>query len=202
MPPRRLVVLVSGAGSNLRALLEATADPAYGAQVVAAMADRPGTGGLDAARGADVPTKVVDFDRYPTRADWDDALLGEVSAYAPDLVVCAGFLRILAAGFLDRVGCAVVNTHPALLPAFPGAHAVRDALAYGVAVTGATVHFADHGVDTGPIIAQAAVAVRDGDDEASLHERIKAVERPLLVDTVGRLARRGWSLHGRKVTVP
>jgi phosphoribosylglycinamide formyltransferase-1 len=197
-----LVVLVSGAGSNLRALLEAPSEPTYGAQVVAAMADRPGTGGLDAARAAGVRTKVVDFDRYPTRAEWDDALLGEVTAYAPDLVVCAGFLRILAACFLDRVGCAVVNTHPALLPAFPGAHAVRDALAYGVAVTGATVHFADHGVDTGPVIAQAAVAVRDGDDEASLHERIKAVERPLLVDTVGRLARRGWSVHGRKVIVP
>jgi phosphoribosylglycinamide formyltransferase-1 len=200
-PPRRVVVLVSGAGTTLQALLEASVDPEYGAQVVAVLADRPGTAGMQRARAVDVPTQVVRFEDYPARGDWDVALAAAVAAYGPDLVVCAGFMRILGREFLQRVGCSVVNTHPALLPSFAGAHGVRDALAYGVKVTGATVHFVDAGIDTGPVIAQAPVAVEDDDDVALLHGRIQAVERPLLVETVGRLARGGWFLDGRKVTL-
>ncbi|WP_106403438.1 phosphoribosylglycinamide formyltransferase [Actinocorallia populi] len=189
----RLVVLVSGAGTNLQALLEACADPAYGAQVVAVGADRPDIAGLVRAEAAGVPTfleRVVD---HPDRDSWDAALTEAVAAHRPDLVVSAGFMKILGPRFLDRF--TVVNTHPALLPAFPGAHAVRDALAYGVKVTGCTVHFVDAGVDTGPIIAQEAVPVRWHDDEDSLHERIKEVERRLFIDVVGRLVRDGWTVR-------
>lgn len=189
----RLVVLVSGAGTNLQALLEACADPAYGAQVVAVGADRPDIVGLSRAEAAGVPTFVEAVREYPTREAWDEALTGAVAAHEPDLVVSAGFMKILGARFLDRF--TVVNTHPALLPAFPGAHAVRDALAHGVKVTGCTVHFVDSGVDTGPIIAQEAVPVRWHDDEESLHERIKEVERRLFIDVVGRLVRDGWTVR-------
>lgn len=187
----RLVVLVSGAGTNLQALLEACADPAYGAQVVAVGADRPGIAGLSRAEAAGVPTFVERLQDHPDRESWDAALTEAVAAHRPDLVVSAGFMKILGPRFLDRF--TVVNTHPALLPAFPGAHAVRDALAYGVKVTGCTVHFVDAGVDTGPIIAQEAVPVRWHDDEESLHERIKEVERRLFIDVIGRLVRDGWT---------
>jgi phosphoribosylglycinamide formyltransferase-1 len=189
----RLVVLVSGAGTNLQALLEACADPAYGAQVVAVGADRPDIAGLVRAEAAGVPTFVEQVRDHPTRETWDEALTGAVAAHRPDLVISAGFMKILGPRFLDRF--TVVNTHPALLPAFPGAHAVRDALAYGVKVTGCTVHFVDSGVDTGPIIAQEAVPVRWHDDEDSLHERIKEVERRLFIDVVGRLVRNGWTVR-------
>ncbi|WP_344448028.1 phosphoribosylglycinamide formyltransferase [Actinocorallia aurantiaca] len=189
----RLVVLVSGAGTNLQALLEACADPAYGAQVVAVGADRPDIAGLVRAEAAGVPTFVEQVRDHPTREAWDEALTGAVAAHRPDLVISAGFMKILGPRFLDRF--TVVNTHPALLPAFPGAHAVRDALAYGVKVTGCTVHFVDSGVDTGPIIAQEAVPVRWHDDEDSLHERIKEVERRLFIDVVGRLVRNGWTVR-------
>jgi phosphoribosylglycinamide formyltransferase-1 len=131
------------------------------------------------------------------RAAWDVELADAVAGHAPDLVVCAGFMRILAPSFLARFR--VVNTHPALLPSFPGAHAVRDALAYGVKVTGVTVHLVDEGVDTGPVVAQAAVPVLPGDDEATLHARIRSVEHPLYVEAVGRLARSGWIVEGRTV---
>jgi phosphoribosylglycinamide formyltransferase-1 len=187
----RLVVLVSGAGTNLQALLDACADPAYGAQVVAVGADRPGIAGLTRAEDAGVPAFVQQISAHPSRADWDEALTAEVAGHAPDLVISAGFMKILGPSFLDRF--TVVNTHPALLPAFPGAHAVRDALAYGVKVTGCTVHFVDGGVDTGPIIAQEAVPVGWHDDEDSLHEKIKVVERRLFIDVIGRLARDGWT---------
>lgn len=197
----RLVVLVSGAGTNLQALLEACADPAYGAKVVAVGADRHGIAGLERAEKAGVPTFVVRVPDYPSRQEWDAALTEAVAAHRPDLVVSAGFMKILGPAFLERFGGRVINTHPALLPAFPGAHAVPDTLAYGVKVTGCTVHLVDAGVDTGPILAQQAVEVHDDDDEASLHERIKVVERRLLVEVLQQLATRGVTWTGRKATI-
>jgi phosphoribosylglycinamide formyltransferase 1 len=197
----RLVVLVSGAGTNLQALLDACADPAYGAQVTAVGADRDDIEGLRRAERAGVPTFVVRVKDHPTRDAWDAALTDAVAGYAPDLVVSAGFMKILGKRFLDRFAGRVMNTHPALLPAFPGTHGPREALEYGVKVTGCTAHFVDAGVDTGPIIAQETVPVLDDDDEDSLHERIKAVERPLLVRTVGRLVREGWIIENRRVRI-
>lgn len=195
----RLVVLVSGSGTNLQALLDACADPAYGAAVVAVGADRGDIEGLRRAEKAGLPAFVCAVADHPSRADWDAALTAEVGAHAPDLVVLAGFMKIVGPAFLAAFGGRCVNTHPALLPAFPGAHGVRDALAYGVRVTGATVHLVDAGVDTGPIIAQAAVPVLDDDDEATLHERIKGVERDLFTEVIGRLAREGFRVENRVV---
>jgi phosphoribosylglycinamide formyltransferase-1 len=193
----RLVVLVSGGGSNLAALLAAHDGPAYPGRVVGVVADR----GLDLARAAGVPTAVVAPADFEDRAAWDRALAEAIGVFRPDLVVSAGFMRILGAAVLDRFGGRVVNTHPALLPAFPGAHAVRDALAFGAKVTGCTLHVVDAGVDTGPVVAQVAVAVEPGDDEATLHERIKVAERRLLVDWVGRIVVGGLTVEGRTVTV-
>ncbi|WP_291798456.1 phosphoribosylglycinamide formyltransferase [Cellulomonas sp.] len=192
-------MLVSGGGSNLAALLAARSDPAFGARVVGVLSDDPGAGGLDLARAAGVATVVVRPADFADRAAWDVALAAAVGVFSPTLVVSAGFMRILGASFLARFAGRVINTHPALLPAFPGAHGVRDALAYGVRVTGCTVHLVDEGVDTGPIIAQRAVEVLAADDEASLHERIKTVERALLVDVVGRVARGALTVEGRHV---
>ncbi|MEU6170849.1 phosphoribosylglycinamide formyltransferase [Streptantibioticus parmotrematis] len=201
--PARLVVLVSGSGTNLQALLDAVAaDPGYGATIVAVGADRDGIAGLERAERAGLPTFVRRVKDHPDRAAWDLALAEAVAAHQPDLVVSAGFMKIVGKEFLARFGGRFVNTHPALLPAFPGAHGVRDALAYGAKVTGCTVHFVDDGVDTGPIIAQGVVEIRPEDDESALHERIKEVERRLLVDVVGRLARDGYRIEGRKVIVP
>jgi phosphoribosylglycinamide formyltransferase 1 len=197
--PARLVVLVSGTGTNFAALLEATSDPAYGAQIVAVGADRSDIAGLDRADSAGVATYVVRVEDYAERDDWDEALTAATAAHEPDLVVSAGFMKLVGKRFLERF--TMVNTHPALLPAFPGAHAVRDALAYGAKVTGCTVHLVDSGVDTGPVIAQRSVEIREDDDEASLHERIKDVERGLLVDTVGRMVRSGYRIDGRKVVL-
>ncbi|MER6391092.1 phosphoribosylglycinamide formyltransferase [Streptomyces sp. NPDC059382] len=206
MAASRLVVLVSGSGTNLQALLDAIdAHPegpeGFGARVVAVGADRDGIAGLERAEKAGIPTFVCPVKAYATRAEWDVALTEATAAHAPDLVVSAGFMKIVGQEFVDRFGGRFINTHPALLPAFPGAHGVRDALAYGAKVTGCTVHFVDGGVDTGPIIAQGVVEIRDGEDEAALHERIKEVERTLLVDVVGRLARHGYRIEGRKVTI-
>ncbi|MDI5965849.1 phosphoribosylglycinamide formyltransferase [Streptomyces sp. SL13] len=203
-PGARLVVLVSGSGTNLQALLDAiAADPdGYGAHVVAVGADRDAIAGLERAERAGLPVFVCRVRDHGTRAAWDAALAEQVAAYRPDLVVSAGFMKILGPAFLARFGGRTVNTHPALLPSFPGTHGVRDALAYGARVTGCTVHFVDAGVDTGPIIAQGVVEIRDGDDESALHERIKDVERRLLVEVVGRLARDGYRIEGRKVIVP
>lgn len=192
-------MLASGTGNTLQALLDAAADPAYGATVVALGTDRPGVRALERAAAAGVPAFTVALADSPDRAAWNVALADAVAAHEPDLVVCAGFMRILSADFLARFIGRVVNTHPALLPSFPGAHAVADALAYGVRVSGVTVHFVDEGVDTGPVIAQAAVPVHEDDDEASLHARIQGVEQPLYVDAVGRLARAGWTVQGRTV---
>ena len=172
--PARLVVLVSGTGTNLQALLDASAEPAFGALVAAVGADRAG---------------------------WDRALTDAVSSYRPDLVVSAGFMKLVGPAFLAAYGGRFINTHPALLPAFPGVHGVRDALDYGVKVTGCTVFMVDAGTDTGPVIAQAVVPVREDDDVAGLHERIKVAERALLVDTVRAMASSGWLVQGRKVKV-
>ncbi|SDM69369.1 phosphoribosylglycinamide formyltransferase [Streptomyces wuyuanensis] len=203
MAAARLVVLVSGSGTNLQALLDAIGDDpeGFGARIVAVGADRNGIAGLERARAAGIPTFVCTVKDHATREEWDRALTGATAAYEPDLVVSAGFMKIVGKDFLARFGGRFVNTHPALLPSFPGAHGVRDALAYGVKVTGCTVHFVDDGVDTGPIIAQGVVEVRNEDDEAALHERIKEVERQLLVEVVGRLARNGYRIEGRKVHV-
>ncbi|WP_214321608.1 phosphoribosylglycinamide formyltransferase [Nonomuraea sediminis] len=195
----RLVVLVSGSGTNLQALLDAAADPKFGANVVAVGADRDGIEGLARATRAGVPTFVEKLRDHPSRQAWDAAIAAKIAKYEPDLVVSAGFMKILGTPTLERF--TVLNTHPALLPSFPGAHGVRDALAHGVKVTGCTVMLADAGVDTGPIVAQEAVAVLPDDDEATLHERIKTVERSLLVEIVGRMAREGWSVIGRTVRI-
>ncbi|HEY2766475.1 MAG TPA: phosphoribosylglycinamide formyltransferase [Pseudonocardiaceae bacterium] len=244
--PARVVVLVSGSGTLLQALLDATG-PHYPAQVVAVGADRAGVEGLARAEKCGVPTFVVELSRHsetcssgsshrhetcssgsshrhetcssgsshrhetcssgsshrhPDRASWDAALTAAVAVHQPDLVVSAGFMKILGPAFLDRFAGRIVNTHPALLPAFPGRRPVADALAHGVQVSGATVHLVDAGVDTGPILAQCAVQVLTDDTEDRLHERIKVVERRLLVDVVAELASRGCTVTGRKVSFP
>jgi phosphoribosylglycinamide formyltransferase-1 len=196
-----LVVLVSGAGTNLQALLDACAGEAYGARVVAGGADRDGIAALDRARAAGIETFTLRVGDYPAREDWDRALTTACAAFEPDLIVLAGFMKLVGAGFLARFGGRVINTHPALLPSFAGMRGVGDALDYGAKVSGCTVFLVDAGTDTGPIVAQAAVPVHDDDDETALHERIKIAERALLMDTVGRLARHGWSVQGRKVRI-
>lgn len=197
----RLVVLVSGAGTNLQALLDACADPGYGAQVVAVGADRAGVPGLDRAGRAGVPTFVHRVADYPDRTDWDRALTASCAGAQPSLIVLAGFMKLVGKDFLAAFGGRVINTHPALLPAFPGMHGVRDALDHGVKLTGCTVFLVDAGTDTGPVLAQAAVPVLDDDDEATLHERVKVTERRLLVETVGRMVRDGWTVTGRKARI-
>jgi formyltetrahydrofolate-dependent phosphoribosylglycinamide formyltransferase len=197
--PARLVVLVSGSGTLLQAVLDAADLPV---RVVAVGADRPGIEGLARAERAGVPGFVVRLKDHADRAEWDRALTKAVAAHEPDLVVSAGFMKILGPEFLAAFGGRVINTHPALLPAFPGAHAVADALSYGVRVTGCTVHLVDAGVDTGPIVAQEAVSVTPGEDVDALHERIKVVERRLLVDVIALLTRQGYTVHGRKVSIP
>lgn len=197
--PVKVVVLASGSGTLLQSLLDATGNSAYPARVVAVGADRTGIEALARAERAGLPNFSVRTTDYPDRAAWDSALTESVDAYHPDLVVSAGFMKILGPAFLSRFPNRVLNTHPALLPSFPGMHAVADALALGVKVTGSTVHFVDAGMDSGPIIAQEAVVVEAEDDEERLHERIKAVERRLLVETIEKLGRGGCVVEGRKV---
>jgi len=194
-----VVVLASGTGSLLAALLDA-AEGDYPARVVAVGVDRD-CRALDIAAEASVPTFTVRLADHPGREAWDAALTDATAAHAPDFVVSAGFMKILGPQFLARFTGRIINTHPALLPAFAGMHAVADALDYGVKVTGATVHLVDAGVDTGPILAQQAVPVLDGDDERTLHERIKVVERRLLVDVVAAVVTRGVTWTGRKATI-
>jgi phosphoribosylglycinamide formyltransferase 1 len=200
--PARMVVLVSGSGTLLQALLDAAAGPDYPAWVVAVGADRAGIEGLARAVRSEIPAFTVRLADHLDRAAWDAALAKTVAEFRPDLVVSAGFMKILGPGFRDAVGCPMINTHPALLPAFPGVHPVADALAYGVKVTGATVHLVDDGVDSGPVLAQRAVAVQVGDTVDALHERIKIEERRLLVSTVAALAHGGATVTGREVTMP
>ena len=185
--PARLVVLASGSGTLLQAVLDATASGALDATVVAGGSGVAGAPALDRGRRAGTATFVVRPADFADRPAWNEALAREIERHAPDWVVSAGFMRILGPRVVDAFDGRIVNTHPALLPAFAGAHGVRDALAYGVKVSGCTVHLVDHGVDTGPILAQQAVEVLPGDDEASLHERIKQVERTMLVDTLAHL---------------
>ncbi len=194
-------MLVSGTGTILQALLDACGDPGFGAQIVAVGADRPGTGGEARAAAAGIPTFVRPVQDSPDRFAWDKALTADCAAFDPDLIIAAGFLKLVGTEFLGRFGGRMINTHPALLPSFPGMHSVRDALEHGVKVTGCSVILVDHGVDSGPIVAQAAVPVLEHDDEDSLHERIKVAERSLVVHTVGRMVREGWSVQGRKVRI-
>jgi phosphoribosylglycinamide formyltransferase 1 len=193
--PASVAVMISGTGTLLQSLID---DPYREYEICVVAADRPAAG-LDRARAAGIPTAVVAPAEYDDRTAWSAALAERIAAHRPEWIVSAGFMRILDAAFLDRFPQRVVNSHPALLPAFPGAHAVADALAYGVKVTGCTVHLVDAGVDTGPIIAQRAVPVEQGDDEASLHERIKNVEWQLLPEVVNRLVTSGCTVDGRKV---
>lgn len=198
----RVLVLVSGSGTLLQALLDTAGNPDYPVQVVAVGADRDDIEGLRRAEGAGIPTFVRRLKDYPDRAEWDRALAEASAEHQPDLVVSAGFMKLVGDAFLARFGGRYLNSHPALLPAFPGMHGVRDCLDYGVRVTGCTLFVVDAGVDTGPILAQEAVEVRADDDEESLHERIKAAERRLLVNTLEQLATHGWTVRGRKVSIP
>ncbi|SFC73326.1 phosphoribosylglycinamide formyltransferase-1 [Nocardioides terrae] len=195
----RIVVLVSGSGTNLQALLDAAADPSYGAEVVAVGADRDGVLALERAERAGVPTFVRRLGDHATREEWDTALADAVAEHEPDLVVLAGFMKLVGPAFLDRFGGRTLNTHPALSPSFPGTRGPADALDYGVKVTGCTLFVVDAGVDTGAIVAQAAVPVEDDDTVDTLHERIKVAERALLVESVGRIAREGFVIDGRRV---
>jgi phosphoribosylglycinamide formyltransferase 1 len=197
----KIVVLASGAGTLLRSLIDAARVDGYPADIVAVGVDRdcPATAHADEAG---IPCFRVALADYADRAAWDAAITEAVLAHAPDLVVTAGFMKILGPTFMGAFGGRIINTHPALLPSFPGAHGVADALAYGVKVTGATVHLVDSGIDTGPILAQETVTVSADDDEASLHERIKVIERRLLAEVVAAVALRGVISDGRKALIP
>jgi phosphoribosylglycinamide formyltransferase 1 len=192
-------VLVSGSGTNLQALLDAGADPAFCARVVAVGADRDDIEGLARAERAGIPTFVKKVGQFSSRDHWDRAMADTVAGFEPDLVVLAGFMKLVGEEFLDRFEGRIVNTHPALSPSFPGMTGPADALEYGVKVTGATLFVVDAGVDSGPIVAQTTVPVADDDTVATLHERIKVAERQMLVDSVGRMAREGFTITDRKV---
>ncbi|MCZ4076524.1 phosphoribosylglycinamide formyltransferase [Rhodococcus sp. H36-A4] len=196
----RVVVLASGTGSLLQSLIAAAAVDTYPARIAAVGVDRE-CDAVEHARAADIDHFRIGLRDYADRAQWDVALTESVAKHQPDLVVTAGFMKILGPSFIDAFAGRIINTHPALLPSFPGAHAVRDAIEYGVKLTGSTVHLVDSGVDTGPILAQEAVAVHEGDSESSLHERIKTVERRLLVDVVAAVATRGVVSDGRKAQI-
>jgi phosphoribosylglycinamide formyltransferase-1 len=195
----RLVVLISGSGTLLQALIDACADPAYGAEVVVVGSDRADIEGLERAVRANIPTFVESLQDHATRADWDRALTADVAVYEPDLVISAGFMKLVGPEFLARFQGRMINTHPALLPSFPGVHGPRDALTYGVKITGATVFLVDSGVDSGVILDQRAVPVADNDTVETLHERIKVVEREMLVAITHQLATRSWRVAERKV---
>lgn len=190
--PSRLVVLISGEGSNLQALYKATANPAYGAEIVGVVSDRETAGGLQWAQSQGIPTATVCLGDFPDREAWDSALTAAVQSWEPDLIVSAGFLKILGPKFLAQWSSRVVNTHNSLLPSFVGIHGPRDALRAGVKLAGATLFIVDPGMDTGPILAQVAVPVHDDDNLESLTERIKVAERAQLVDSVGRMVQHGW----------
>jgi phosphoribosylglycinamide formyltransferase 1 len=195
----RVVVLASGTGSLLRSLLDAMVADSP-ARIVAVGVDRD-CPAIDIASAASVPSYTVRLRDHPDRDAWDRAITEATAAHEPDLIVAAGFMKILGREFLSRFMGRIINTHPALLPAFPGAHPVADALDYGVKVTGCSVHLVDAGTDTGPLLAQESVPVLDDDDEATLHERIKVVERRLLVEVLAAVAVRGVTWTGRKATI-
>lgn len=192
-----VVVLISGSGSNLKALLDAADNPLFGARILAVGADNPADG-LAHADLYGIPTFVVSPTNFASREAWAEVLLENINFFKPDLVVLAGFMRILPANFVRALSPNLINTHPSLLPKFPGAHAVRDALSAGETITGVTIHVVDEGVDTGPHIAQREVAIQPGDSEAELHERIKVVERELLVETVKAFADKKRETNGSR----
>lgn len=196
----RIAVLVSGNGSNLQALLEAQArgELAPG-QIALVVSNRPGAFALERAAGFGVPALTVDHKAYPTREAFEDAVLAALDEHRVEAIVLAGFMRILTARFTDRYPLRILNTHPSLLPAFPGAHAPADALAHGAKITGVTVHFVDATLDGGPIIAQRALAIEDSDDATSLHRRIQRLEHQLLPEVVAQLARGRLLCEGRVV---
>ena len=197
--PYRLVVLASGVGTLLGQLIRACSDGSIAARIAAVGADRDGTGAVARAEAAGIPSFICRVRDYPDRASWDQALTQACADFEPDLIISAGFLKLFGPHFLDKFADRTINSHPALLPSFPGLHGVRDALAYGVKVTGCTVFFVDAGLDSGPVIAQAAVPVRDDDDEETLTGRVKATERELLTRTVATMVSGGWSVTGRTV---
>lgn len=198
---KRVAVLISGDGSNLQALIDRAGDPGFGAKVVLVVSDRPEARGLERARRAGIPTAVVRLADYPDRAAFDRAIRDVVAEARPDVVCLAGFMRILGPEFVRAFPNRIVNTHPSLLPAFRGAHAVREALDYGVRLTGCTIHLVDEQVDHGPVLLQAVVPVEEGDDEASLHQRIKREEHRLLPLAVQLLAQGRVRVNGRRVTI-
>lgn len=195
----RVVVLVSGSGTLLQSLIDAQGGPGFGAEIVAVGSDRTAVEGLERARRAGIPTFSHILAKGSDRAAWDHQLTELVAAYEPDLIVLAGFMKLVGTAFLERFGGRIINSHPALLPSFPGMHGARDALEYGVRITGSTVFLVDEGVDSGAILDQAAVEVRDDDTAETLHERIKVTERELLVRVVARMAAHPWRVDGRKV---
>ena len=197
--PSRLVVLASGVGTLLQHLIDGCAEGEIAAKIVAVGADRHGTAALARAEAAGITTFVCRVPDYENRVAWDRALTDTCASFKPDLIISAGFLKLFGPAFLHDFAGRAINSHPALLPSFPGLHGVRDALAYGVKVTGCTVFLVDAGLDSGPVIAQAAVPVRDDDDEETLTERVKAAERVLLTQTVATMVARGWSVDGRTV---
>lgn len=201
MSTRRIVVLVSGSGTNLQALIDASADPSYGVRIAAVGADREDIEGLARAERAGIPTFVKKVGQFTSREHWDRALADTVGGFEPDLVVLAGFMKLVGTEFLERFDGRVVNTHPALSPSFPGTRGPAEALEYGVKVTGATLFIVDAGVDTGAIVAQTVVPVEEDDTVETLHERIKVAERLMLVDAVGRMAREGYVVDGRRVRI-
>ena len=199
--PNRLVVLASGEGTLLQNLIDSCAAGSVPARIAAVGADRDGTGALRRAEQAGIPGFVCRVGDYPDRSDWDKALTEICAGYRPDLVVSAGFMKLLGPVFLDQFSGRCINSHPALLPSFPGMHAVRDALGFGVKVTGCSVFLVDSGVDSGPVIAQLAVPVHGDDDEETLTERVKVSERALLARTVTAMLREGWTVSGRTVRI-
>ncbi len=194
----QVVALASGSGTLFGALL-AGRDDSY--EVAALVTDNATAGAIGIAQVQGIPVRVIPLADFAQRDAWNQALVSAIAEFNPGLVVSAGFMRVLATSTLAAFPDRIINTHPALLPLFPGAHAVRDALAAGVRETGCTVHVVDAGIDTGPVIAQESVVVRSSDDEAALHERIKIVERRLLVDVVTRIAKHGLAVHDRRVTI-
>ena len=193
-------MLISGSGTNLQALIDAEQDPSVETNytIIGVGADKPDIEGLARAERAGIPTFVVNPLKSSSRVEWDQALAERLSDYLPNWVVSAGFMRFLGPQVLRKFDNRIVNTHPSLLPSFPGAHAIDDALAHGVKITGCTIHLVDSGVDTGPILAQAAVKVEPGDDSDILHERVKQVERSLLLTTINRLCTQGVTVAGSK----
>ena len=199
--PSRLVVLASGKGTLLQRLIDACVAGEVPGRIVAVGADRPGAAALRRAERAGIETFVCRVGDYPGRDAWDEALTRTCAGFKPDLVVSAGFLKLLGPRFIGEFTGRCINSHPALLPSFPGLHGVRDALDYGVKVTGCTIFLVDSGLDTGPVVAQRAVPVDDDDDEETLTERVKASERELLARTVAAMLSHGWSVHGRRVRI-